>query len=72
MNYEFIVETEGGPHQAGKPVTLKHQASESLSCSLPLQGWPEAMCRVRVQVTDNRTGVRAEREEGFRLVGRSP
>lgn len=72
VRYEFFVDTGDGTRQAGKPVTLKHQASESLGYSLPLQGWPEATYRVRVQVTDNRTGVRAEREEGFRLFGESP
>jgi GWxTD domain-containing protein len=67
VQYEFIVETEGGPRQAGKPVSLKHQASEALGYSLPLQGWPEAAYRVRVKVTDNRSGATAEREASFLL-----
>ncbi len=67
VRYTFFVDTGEGPRQAGKPVTLKHQASESLAYSLPLRGWPEGTCRVRVQVTDNRNGATAEGESSFRV-----
>jgi hypothetical protein len=69
VNYEFFLETEGGPRQVGKPVTLRHQTSESLGDSLPLRGWPEATYRVRARVKDNRTGVTATGEAAFRVVG---
>ena len=68
LTYEFFLETEGGPRQAGRPVTLKHQTSESLAYSLPLLGWPEGSYQVRVRVTDNRTAAKAEGQGAFRVV----
>jgi GWxTD domain-containing protein len=68
LTYEFLLETEGGPRQAGRPVTLKHKTSESLAYSLPLLGWPEGMYQVRVRVTDNRTAAKAEGQGAFRVV----
>ena len=70
VEYRFLIELEGGSRQAGKPVVLPHLTSESLAYSLVLQGWPEAAYRVRVQVTDNRSGASAEREESFRIAAR--
>lgn len=67
VTYAFSVDTGNGPRQVGKPVTLGHQASESLAYALPLRGWPEGSFRVRVRVTDNRNGATAEREESFRV-----
>ena len=67
VTYEFFVETEEGQRQAAKPVILRHQTSDSLGYSLPLSGWPAGVFRVRVQVTDNRTGARARGEGRFRV-----
>lgn len=67
VTYEFFVETEKGQSQAAKPVILRHQTSDSLGYSLPLSGWPAGVFRVRVQVTDIRTGARAEGEGRFRV-----
>ena len=67
VTYEFFGETEGRPLQAAKTVILRHQTSESLGYSLPLRGWSEGAFRVRVRVTDNRTGARAEGEGRFRV-----
>jgi len=68
LTYEFFLETRGGPRQAGRPVTLNHQTSESLAYSLPLLGWPEGSYRVRVHVIDNRTAASAERQGFFRIL----
>ena len=68
LKYEFLLETEGGPRQAGRPVTLKHQTSESFAYSLPLLGWPEGSYRVRVLVTDNRTKSSVEGQGAFRIL----
>ncbi len=68
LTYEFFLETEGGPRQAGRPVTLKHQTSESHAYSLPLLGWPEGSYQVRVRVTDNRTAAKAEGQGAFRVL----
>jgi GWxTD domain-containing protein len=65
--YEFFLDADGGPRQAGRPVTLKHQRSESFAYSLPLLGWPEGSYQVRVRVTDNRTAAVAERQAAFRV-----
>ena len=70
MEYLFAIELKDGPRQIGKPVVLPHLTSESLAYSLVLQGWPEAAYRVRVQVTDNRSGASATREESFRVADR--
>ena len=67
VTYEFFFETEKGQSQAAKPVILRHQTSDSLGYSLPLSGWPAGVFRVRVQVTDIRTGARAEGEGRFRV-----
>ena len=67
VEYTFFVKTPTGPRQAGKPVTLKHQASESFGYSLSLRGWPAGAFRVRVRVTDARNGDTAEREASFRV-----
>ncbi|HYS77518.1 MAG TPA: hypothetical protein VEO94_01680, partial [Candidatus Dormibacteraeota bacterium] len=68
VQYEFLVDGDDGPRPTGRPVMLHRQGVESFEYSLPLQGWPEAPCRVRVRVTDNRTRAVAEREEAFRVV----
>jgi len=68
LTYEFFLETESGLRQAGRPVILRHQTSDSLAYSLPLLGWPEGSYHVRVRVTDNRTAEKAEGQGAFRVV----
>ena len=72
VQYEFLVDGDDGPRPAGRPVVLRRQRIESFAYSLPLLGWPEASCRLRVRVTDNRTRAVAEREETFRVVAPAP
>src|SRR2546422_7617252 len=72
VQYEFLIDGDNGPRPAGRPVVLRRQRMESFEYSLPLQGWPEANCRVRVRVTDNRTRDVAEQTLTFRVVAPAP
>jgi len=72
VQYEFLADGDDGPRPAGRPVVLRRQRIESFEYSLPLLGWPETSCRLRVRVTDNRTRAVAEREETFRVVAPEP
>jgi len=72
VQYEFLIDGDNGPRPAGRPVVLRRQRMESFEYSLPLQGWPEANCRVRVRVTDNRTRDVAEQTLAFRVVAPAP
>jgi GWxTD domain-containing protein len=69
VTYEFMVDSEGGPRPAGAPIILRHQSSTALAYGLSLRGWPAAGYRLRVRVTDNRSGATVEEEAAFRIAG---
>jgi GWxTD domain-containing protein len=72
VQYEFFMITEGSQRQVGQAVLLRHQLSDSLAYSLPLRGWPQGLFRIKVLVTDNRSGEKAEGQVGFQVSVSAP
>jgi len=70
VEYRFNMEGEGGLHKVAGPVRMDHLKNETLAYSLSLQGWPEAIYRVEIQVTDNLAGVTVTGEGSFAVRSR--